>query len=230
MKLIARRNRFIKYFRRKVPEFKLGIGYGSGMKPQLNYDYGEISTETTLKNQNETYSENNNNNSNSDSQQFHESKNTNLENLSESQENSDLKMKFPIMDVILVSQNVEKFNTENLEMDNSNPGMMIRMLEKSGLNLYTYIQKHFFPLVYYISEDEGPYRFKYGVVEDRDFLDDLEVMNYFTIAGRMQKPVYLFKGFSEEGLNTADLFKREGYEFFEGDYALQEFGKAFLFM
>ena len=192
MSLFSRRSQFLKYFRPKVPAFTLGIGYGSGMKPQLGYHY-QADTET---NKSEIQAED------PETQTF----------------------QHPMMDMMLVSENTEIFNEQNFDLDNQNPGMMITLLRKCGLNLYNFLQTSYFPLIYYLNEDDGSYRFKYGLLHSDDFMDDLEIMNYFTLAGRLQKPVHFFDYTTEEELNSVDLFNAKGHYFFDRSEILQSIG------
>ena len=55
MNLLKRRDRFLESVKTKFPKARMIIGYGSGMKPQKDYKFGDPDSKLNLDNQSKMY-------------------------------------------------------------------------------------------------------------------------------------------------------------------------------
>ena len=86
---------------------------------------------------------------------------------------------------------------------------------------YDYIHKENFALMYLHGLIDD-FMYKYGVINSRDFKNDLKFREIGVVMGRMQKPVTLFDLEQDTLFETADLFMHLSHPFFENNKMLNE--------
>ena len=101
----------------------------------------------------------------------------------------------PQIDIIFLVDDLREWHQENLRMNKSDYSLMGRIhLNTSSISRL----KGYNGITYYSNIYENDFRFKYGVMEERDFVVNLHTWQNFFIAGRFQKPVLKLKGTERE--------------------------------
>ncbi len=113
----------------------------------------------------------------------------------------------PQIDVIFLVKDLRAWHLENMRKnkdDYSISGMAFVILSNikklKGNNRITF----------YSQISEGGYQFKYGVMEEEDFLSFLDSWENFFIAGRFHKPVLTIKG-TEEQKEAIEKNKKQAF-------------------
>ncbi len=97
----------------------------------------------------------------------------------------------PQIDLIFLVDDLKEWHSENLERNKRDYSFLGRLhVNRSNSNKL----KGYNGITYYSQIFEGGYRFKYGVMEERDFLEDLSSWRNFFVAGRFHKPVMRING------------------------------------
>lgn len=85
------------------------------------------------------------------------------------------------MDTLLVVKNLEEFHRENYLKNPSHYPVLFG--ERRVVLVH-----NLFPLFYFTNLTHKNFLYKYGVISESEFKRDLEYWEYFSIAGRLQKP------------------------------------------
>lgn len=110
----------------------------------------------------------------------------------------------PQKDVIFLVNNLKEWHLENMEMNPKDYSMIGRIhLSKAPIERIKGLNK----ITYFSQIKDGDYSYKYGVIEESDFLHNLNTWDNMFIAGRFQKPVVEIH--SNEEVNKAIEYDRE---------------------
>ena len=101
----------------------------------------------------------------------------------------------PQIDLIFLVDDLKDWHSENLERNRGDYSLLGRLHVNNSSSSKL---KGYNGITYYSQIFEEGYRFKYGVMEERDFLDELSSWRNFFVAGRFQKPVMEIKGNIQE--------------------------------
>lgn len=97
----------------------------------------------------------------------------------------------PQIDIIFLVDDLKEWHYENMEKNPNDYSMLGKLhIYRSSIDKLKGNNK----ITYYSHIYENGYRFKYGVMEEVDFLSSLNSWGNFFIAGRFQKPVLKIKG------------------------------------
>ncbi len=101
----------------------------------------------------------------------------------------------PQIDLIFLVENLKQWHYMNVSMNKADYSLAGRTyvlfsdpMQLKGTNRITY----------YSQISENGFLFKYGVMEEKDFLDFLKSWENFFVAGRFQKPTLMIKGNQRE--------------------------------
>ena len=101
----------------------------------------------------------------------------------------------PQIDLIFLVDNLKEWHKENMKYNRDDYSLLGRIhVNVSSLKRL----KGSNGITYYSQIFENGYRFKYGVMEEQDFLLFLNSWENFFIAGRFHKPILQIKGNEEE--------------------------------
>ena len=97
----------------------------------------------------------------------------------------------PQIDVFFLVDDLKEWHQKNMKMNSSDYSLMGRVYV--NMSSIERLKGHN-NITYYSHIYENGYRFKYGVMEEQDFLSSLKSWDNFFIAGRFHKPVLEIKG------------------------------------
>lgn len=110
------------------------------------------------------------------------------------------------MDFIFVVDDIKSWFKKDIEL---HPEDYTKNAKKKLLKLSKKKLKGCTNVIYNVIRDRE-IKYKYGVIEKSDFIDNLTNWNSFYITGRMHKPVYTFKSTTELD-NVIDLNRQKAY-------------------
>ena len=101
----------------------------------------------------------------------------------------------PQIDLIFLVEDLKDWHLENMRVNKDDYSLLGKLyVNVSSLKRLKGRNR----ITYYSQIYENGYRFKYGVMEEEDFLSFLDSWDNFFIAGRFQKPVLQIKGTEKE--------------------------------
>ena len=92
----------------------------------------------------------------------------------------------PLTDVIFIVDDIAEWHKKNMQMNPSDYSWIGR-IHLSRKNIKKLKGKN--GITYFSEIPGGEYTFKYGVIEEKDFIEGLETWNNLFMAGRFHKPV-----------------------------------------
>lgn len=103
--------------------------------------------------------------------------------------------KLPMLDIILVVENSEKWHTENMKCNESHYSSLVPLSSRYVAQFQEQIPAHlwFNAYVPMQSKQNAGRMMKYGVISKKHLLDDLTKWSNLYTAGRLQKPVRILK-------------------------------------
>jgi mitochondrial translocator assembly and maintenance protein 41 len=106
------------------------------------------------------------------------------------QEGYDYRSEKPLIDLLFVVNDADKFHKENFEKNRNHYTGLGYLLGPFFLKL---LRRNFFPIHFNPLITVNDFSFKYGVIDHQEFLFDLKEWDMISLAGRLQKPVMLLK-------------------------------------
>ncbi|EGC35374.1 hypothetical protein DICPUDRAFT_152302 [Dictyostelium purpureum] len=173
------------------PPIKYGFAYGSGVVIQKGYNESNITTPKDI----------NNNNNNSNNNNHNDDNNNNKNNNDDDINNKNDTM----IDLIFAVENSSNWHQLNL-IKNDSHYSFLKVFGGWAISKY---QKYGAKIYYNTLLEHNGIKFKYGVIEYRDLVDDLKNWRSLYVSGRMQKPIYNLPQSSEEGLNEITKINEE---------------------
>lgn len=109
----------------------------------------------------------------------------------------------PLTDVIFIVDDIREWHRENMQL-NPKDYSLIGRIHLSRKNIKKLKGKN--GITYFSEIPGGEYTFKYGVIEERDFVEGLDTWNNLFMAGRFHKPVLELK--SDRRITNAISYNR----------------------
>lgn len=108
------------------------------------------------------------------------------------------------LDLIFVVDDIKKWNSKNFKINRKDYSKYTKAIFRITPKC---ILKSGTSIIYNVVSGRYENDFKYGLIDKKDFLNDLYNWKHFYVCGRMQKPVYTIK--SNEELDNAIRFNRK---------------------
>ncbi|KAN0004171.1 hypothetical protein ACTFIZ_010339 [Dictyostelium cf. discoideum] len=124
---------------------------------------------------------------------------------STSTENPSKKEQSPMIDLIFAVENSTKWHSLNLESNHSHYSFLGSM----GAHIVAKVQFMNAKIYFNTLLEHNGIKFKYGVIEYKDLIDDLKNWKTLYLSGRMQKPIFNLPTSSAEGLKEIQEINSE---------------------